>query len=68
MSKEFIHACCDHCEKIQELMREELWGKETSGRFGGGDIVCTVCGLVLLTVYVPENPESLPKTESIPTS
>ena len=47
MSKEFTHAYCDLCEEIQEVLREELLGEDTTGRFGGGDIVCTVCGSVL---------------------
>ncbi len=59
MSKEFTDAYCDLCEQIQEVMREEL-----SGRFGGGDIVSTVCRLVLLTVYVPKVQELLPKATS----
>jgi hypothetical protein len=65
MSKEFTHAYCDHCEKIQEVLREELRGEDTSGRFGGGDIGLIVCGSVLLRVFVPKEPELLPKTESI---
>ena len=65
MSKDFTHAYCDLCEKIQEVLREELWGEDTTGQFGGGDIVCTVCGSVLLTVFVPKEPALLPKTTSI---
>ena len=29
MSKEFTHAYCDLCEKIQKLSREELLGEDT---------------------------------------
>jgi hypothetical protein len=54
MSKEFTHAYCALCEEVQEVLIEELLGEDTTGRFGGGDIVCTVCGSVLLTVYVPK--------------
>jgi hypothetical protein len=34
MSKEFTHAYCDLCEEVQEDLREELLGEDTSGRFG----------------------------------
>ena len=61
MSKEFTHAYCDLCETIQEVMREELRGEDTSGRFEGGDILCIVCGSLLLTVYAPKVQESLAK-------
>jgi hypothetical protein len=52
---DFTHAWCELCEKIQPVKREDLHGEDTTGKFLGGDILCTECGLVLLTVYVPKS-------------
>lgn len=58
MAQDFTHTYCDLCEKIQPVIREALEGEDTTGQFAGGDIVCTVCRSILLTVYVAKAVES----------
>jgi hypothetical protein len=47
------HAYCDTCASIQPVVVEPLDHADTTGRFRGGDMVCTVCGTIIRTVYEP---------------
>jgi hypothetical protein len=53
MPNDFTHAYCDLCKKIQPVTTESLEGEDSSESFKG-DILCTVCQSILLTVYVPK--------------
>ena len=54
MPNDFTHAYCNLCKTIQLVTRESLEGEDSSESFKGGDILCTVCQSILLTVYVPK--------------
>jgi hypothetical protein len=58
MPNDFTHAYCDICKKIKLVTRESLEGEDRSGSFKGGDILCSVCQSILLTVFVPQKPEA----------
>ena len=49
---EWTHAYCDTCKTIQPV-EFAVGGKDTSHRFDGAEIVCTVCFSILLTLFNP---------------
>lgn len=44
-------AYCRSCAQIRPIVAEELKHPDTTGRFRGGDIVCTVCHYIICTLY-----------------
>ena len=51
MTDSATHVYCDTCAKIQPAEREPLDVIDISGRFLGGDLLCSVCKFVVATVY-----------------
>lgn len=45
------HVYCEVCHNIQPAIFEPLTAPDYSARFLGGDIVCKVCALVIVTLY-----------------
>ena len=44
------HAFCYVCDAVAV---EPLEHPDTTGRYRGGDMVCSVCGFVICTLYEP---------------
>ena len=54
------HAYCNFCSAIQPVEVGALERPDTSGRFHGADMLCTVCGWIVCTLYKPvEEPKPL---------
>lgn len=47
------YAYCPNCRKIRLIAAEPLKSQDTTGRFLGGDLVCTVCRVIIATLYKP---------------
>jgi len=47
------HAYCEACDRVQPVTVEPPEEPDTTGRYRGGDMVCTACGFVICTVYEP---------------
>ena len=56
-------AYCGVCEAIQPVLVEPMQSPDASGRYMGGDMVCTLCKNVIATLYTPE-PSSAPGSRS----
>ena len=50
--KDFTHAYCKFCKRIQRVERDDIATGDKTDEFVRGDIACAVCGSVLLMVYV----------------
>jgi hypothetical protein len=48
------HIYCSNCEAIQPANFEPLTVDDETGCYLGGDIACTVCGLIIATLYRPK--------------
>jgi hypothetical protein len=51
MSNGATHVYCDTCGKIQPAEQERLEMIDVTRRFMGGDILCSVCGSIIASVY-----------------
>ena len=53
------YAYCDICHAVQPVTVEPLTHPDATGRYRGGDTLCTVCGWIICALYRPvEEPEA----------
>lgn len=45
------HAYCPNCKQIQPVKAEPLTNPDDSGKYRGGDIVCSVCHYIIATLF-----------------
>jgi hypothetical protein len=51
---EATHIYCSNCEAIQRAEFEPLIFEDDTGSYLGGDALCTVCRLIIATLYRPK--------------
>jgi hypothetical protein len=55
------HFWCEMCGVTQPTDMRDLKGLDSTGRFLGGDIVCSVCGGIIATYGYPAERRQVPK-------
>ncbi len=61
MNTPHTHVWCEVCQTIRPIKLDDMHADDATGHYTEArDLMCTVCGLVIATLYLPK-----PKTKAI---